>query len=75
MPASSVFTSAIFIPVSDKEYHSEHGDTMCREFEGTDANGNPFGGQWVLRDRDGVYVDHDAYRHDLECRWKIELQD
>lgn len=66
-------TSKVFTAVSDREYHGEHGETLCREFEGVDPIGNAFTGGWVLRDRDGEYLDRDQYRHDIECRWRITL--
>jgi hypothetical protein len=41
--------------------------TGRREY-GTTPAGNPMGGRWVVRDAQGVYVDHDQYRNDLEPR-------
>jgi len=46
---------------------------MRREYEGLSPNGNPFGGNWVLRS-DGVYMDHDQYRYDLAARHDMHLE-
>ena len=33
-----------------------------------------FGGRWVLRDKDGNYIDHDQYRNDLKCRYDETIE-
>ncbi len=54
-----------------QSYHIPNG--IFRREHGQTPNGNEFGGCWVLRDADGVYVDHDQYRHDLASRNGINL--
>lgn len=47
----------------------------ARREEGLTPNGNEIGGRWVVRDRDGNFVDVDKYRNDLASRYhgKIEF--
>lgn len=52
----------------DGPYYSADGHVMQREYEGVTENGNPFGGRWVLRDKDGTFIGVDQYRHDLAPR-------
>jgi hypothetical protein len=52
-------------PLTDGKYVAPCGSTMEREPEGESPNGNRFAGRWVLRDKDGNYLDHDQYRHDM----------
>lgn len=33
-----------------------------------------FNGRWVVRDRNGKYIDHDKYRHDLASRLPTEIE-
>lgn len=61
--------------VSPDVYASEmSGRTMTR---GTDkdftANGNPLKGIWVLREKDGTFIDYHQYRNDLACQNKFTL--
>jgi hypothetical protein len=50
------------------EHYVSTEDHHIRREEGYTPNGNQFGGRWVLRDKDFVYIDHDQYRHDLMAR-------
>lgn len=47
------------------KFEKATGLTLNRETKGVSPSGNPFDGRWVLRDKDGVYIDHDQYRHDV----------
>lgn len=53
-------------------YLSETGMKLSRE-HGLTPNGNPLGGQWVLRDKDGTMVAFDQYRNDLAERNQVNL--
>lgn len=56
----------------DECYVSTSGLVVKREYDLT-PNGNKMDGRWVLRDVDGVLIDFDRYRMDLEGRNKIKL--
>lgn len=62
------------IQVARDEYQSECGKTLKRE-DGQTLNGNPIGGNWVLRNKNGVYMDHHQYRNDLASWFGLTLQD
>lgn len=55
-----------------KAYQSVTGVKLSREY-GLTPNGNPLGGHWVLRDKDGTMVAFDQYRNDLAERHKLKL--
>lgn len=40
-----------------------------REREGTDPNGNPFNGLWVVRDADGQFIEFTQWSNDLKGRY------
>ena len=44
---------------------------MQREY-GETSVGNPLNGQWVLRSKEGEFIDFDQYRFDLMERNNIE---
>ena len=50
--------------VEPEVYKSDNGFVMRRE-RGLTPNGNEIGGHWVLRDKDGNWVDYHQYRNDL----------
>lgn len=58
--------------VRDEVYEGEGGLRMERE-HGLTPNGNPMGGRWVLRDKDGKLVDFDQYRNDLAERNDLDI--
>lgn len=58
---------------AETDGYSNSTYTMKREEEGMSPKGNRLYGQWVLRTRDGTYVDHDRYRFDLAERNDIWL--
>ena len=33
-----------------------------------------FNNRWVVRDKDGKYVDHDKYRHDLMSKYNNDIE-
>lgn len=42
----------------------------ARREEGTHPESKmPFGNHWVVRDRDGSFIDCDQFRNDLKCRY------
>ena len=53
-------------------YQFDSGHTMAREY-GLSPNGNNLNGKWVLRDREGNFVDFDKYRNDLAERNNLKL--
>lgn len=55
-------------------YLSEDGHTMRRE-HGLTPNNNELGGQWVLRDPSGQWIDFDKYRYDLADRNGFYIDD
>lgn len=59
--------SVLRITVPDTEYRSKDGFTMRRE-NGKTPNGNPIQWKWVLRDKNGQWIDFDQYRSDLAER-------
>jgi hypothetical protein len=40
-----------------------------REREGTDPNGNPFNGLWVVRDADGEFIEFTQWSNDIKSRY------
>lgn len=60
------------IYINSCEYHAPDGRIMKREY-GYTPNGNKIEGVWVLRDKDGVWIDFDQYRHDLANRNGFKL--
>lgn len=54
----------VMVEVSPDRYESASGFVASRE-QGMTPAGNPIGGRWVLRNKDGTYVDVNQYRHDL----------
>jgi hypothetical protein len=40
-----------------------------REYEGTDPNGNPFNGLWVVRDADGGFIEFTQWSNDIRDRY------
>ena len=61
------------VEVEREKFLTELGQTIQREMVGETPGGNPFNGRWVLRDKDGVYIDHDRFRHDLWERNGIDF--
>lgn len=55
-----------------ESYGSADGQTMKREY-GMLGDGYQLSGQWVLRDKMGLYIDRDTYRSDLAERNLIVL--
>lgn len=45
-------------------YLFPNGSRMKREY-GVTPNGNPLNGRWVLRDKEGKWLDFNQYRSDL----------
>lgn len=58
---------------SDYIYVWEDQRSMRREYETISPNGNAIEGLWVLRDRDGKYIDYDRYRFDIAPRHNLEI--
>lgn len=58
--------------VSHTRYESDCGWKMEREY-GKTPNGNLLGGNWVLRDPHGRFVEYNQYRHDLIERFKMKI--
>lgn len=54
----------VMVEVAPERYKSASGFKAQRE-QGNTPAGNPIGDRWVLRDKDGAYVDVHQYRHDL----------
>lgn len=50
--------------VQPEAYEAANGFTVRRE-HGKTPNGNEIGGHWVLRDKDGKWVDYNQYRNDI----------
>ena len=40
-----------------------------RETDGTDPNGNPFNGLWVVRDDEGTFIEHTQWSNDIRGRY------
>lgn len=40
-----------------------------REHQGTDPNGNPFNGLWVVRDADGNFIEFTQWLNDIRSRY------
>lgn len=40
-----------------------------REVQGTDPNGNPFNGLWVVRDADGNFIEFTQWSNDIRSRY------
>lgn len=60
------------IYVNPCEYHAPDGRIMKREY-GTTPNGNCIEGAWVLRGKDGSWIDFDQYRYDLASRNNLDI--
>lgn len=58
---------------SDYIYVWEDQRSMRREYGTVTPNGNTIEGLWVLRDRDGKYIDYDRYRFDIAPRHDLEI--
>ena len=56
---------------TNTKYSSDCGMLMQREY-GETSVGNPLNGQWVLRSKEGEFIDFDQYRFDLMERNNIE---
>ena len=57
----------------NEEYRSAVGHVMQRE-NGLTPNGNKVGGRWVLRDKNGKWIDFDQYRNDLAERNGFQIE-
>ncbi len=53
------------VEVELEHFRSAEGHHFRLEDAGFSPGGTPFGGCWVLRDKDFRYIDHDQFRHDL----------
>ena len=53
--------------IENQRYECQNGRILQRE-QGTTPQGNPIGGRWVLRAKDGTWMDCDQYRYDLAQR-------
>jgi hypothetical protein len=40
-----------------------------RERDGTDPNGNPFNGLWVVRDAEGQFIEFTQWSNDIKGRY------
>jgi hypothetical protein len=56
----------------DDSYRGANGFVMKRE-AGLTPNGNPIDYRWVLRDKNGGWIDMDKYRLDLADRHDLVL--
>jgi hypothetical protein len=57
-----------------KKYHFTNGYTMEREYGTAAPNGCVNHGSWVLRDKDGLYIDRSANRNDVIERNNIDVE-
>ena len=54
-------------------YKSKEGYSMKREY-GDSPNGNPIGGNWVLRDPTDMFMGWGQYRLDLAAEFYFEIE-
>lgn len=62
----------IMIQLFANEYKSSCGLSLRREY-GLTPNGNEINGRWVLRDKDGNFLDFGTYRNDLCEHHNLEI--
>lgn len=58
----------------DEEIYLNENFILQRE-TGKTPNGNSLGGKWVLRNREGNFLDFDQYRYDIADRHNLELKE
>lgn len=63
-----------FLKTQDEYYIGLAQSKLSRE-NGVSPSGVDFYNRWVLRDHNGVYVDHDKYINDIKERHGITTQD
>jgi hypothetical protein len=59
---------------TNEHYISKDKEFVIRRENGKTPNGNLLNNKWVLRNKDGKFIDFDQYRNDLAERNNMKLE-